>query len=71
MIRYHYKQTDKGILLLHGKTPIAIYPTADLANQHAKMVTGKDAKPYGEEPSPQPAQPEARPRGRPKKVADK
>lgn len=71
MIRYHYKQTPKGILLLHGKTPVAIYPTVDLANQHAKKVTGADAKPAVAEVEPQIVQPEPRPRGRPKKAKDK
>lgn len=71
MIRYHYKQTPKGILLLHGKTPVAIYPTVDLANHHAKKVTGADATPAEEEPATQSVQPEAHPRGRPKKATDR
>lgn len=71
MIRYHYKQTPKGILLLHGKTPVAIYPTVDLANQHAKKVTGADATPDEEDRAPQSVQPVDRPRGRPKKATDK
>lgn len=70
-MQYTYKQTENGYLLLSGEVPVSVYPTLEQINRHAKMVTGKDAKPYGEEPSPQPAQPEARPRGRPKKVADK
>lgn len=71
MTQYTYKQIDKGFLLLHGKTPVSVYPTLDLANKHAKLVTGKDAKPVSDEYAPQSVQPEVRPRGRPKKAVDK
>ena len=71
MTQYTYKQLDKGFLLLLGKTPVAVYPTLELANKHANLVTGKDAKPVSDEDAPQSVQPDARPRGRPKKAADK
>jgi len=71
MTQYTYKQLDNGYLLMHGATPVAVYPTLDLANKHANLVTGKDAKPVSDEDALQSVQPEVRPRGRPKKAADK
>ena len=71
MTQYTYKQLDNGYLLLHGKTPIAVYPTLELASKHSNLVTGKDAMPVSDEDAPQSAQPARRQRGRPKKAADK
>lgn len=71
MTQYTYKQLDNGYLLLNGKTPIAVYPTLELANKHANLVTGKDAKPVSDEDAPQSVQPARRQRGRPRKAADK
>lgn len=71
MTQYTYKQLDNGYLLMHGATPIAVYPTLELVNKHSNLVTSKDATPVSDENAPQSVQPEVRPRGRLKKAADK
>lgn len=71
MTYYTRKLPDGRILLSHGTRPMATYPDIKSANNHANLVTGKDATPYEEEAEIQSAQPVASPRGRPKKAKDK